>query len=97
MLTTDPKDPNLKKIRPDGQNETYLVLSEEERGKGFVRLFRNKYIHNLCGVETKMGIELSETYARNPRFYGATYCVACKTHFPVSEFNWSSDNEVVGS
>lgn len=36
-LTTDPNDPSLNKPRADGQNEKYLVLSEEERKKGFVR------------------------------------------------------------
>lgn len=98
-LTTDPKDPRLNKPGADGMDEVYLVLSEEERAKGFVRPFRNKYVHDKCGVETKMGDALSETYARNPKFYGATYCVGskCQTHFPVSEFKWSADGKVVGS
>ena len=33
-LTTDPNDPALNQIRSDGQQEAYLVLSEEERAKG---------------------------------------------------------------
>jgi hypothetical protein len=100
MLTTDPTHPKLTHgvdTRPTEQAEVYLVLSEEERAKGFVRPFRNKYIHAVCGVETKMGDALSETYARDPKFYGATYCIGCQMHLPVSEFNWSSDGEVVGS
>lgn len=97
MLTTDPKDPQLGKVRPDGQMETYLILSEEERKKGFVRPVRRKYVHTKCGVETKMGLALCETYARNPKFYGSTYCVGCKTHLPVGEFKWSEDNQIVGS
>ena len=32
-------------LRPDGQQKTYLVLSEEERAKGFVRPVRRSYIH----------------------------------------------------
>ncbi len=144
IITTNPKDPNLHKVGDDGMNEAYLVLSEEERAKGFVRPYRDRYIHkgirpkyslrdltkkehklydsvgyvkyekypkglstigkfwtkekleSGCGTETIMGRELSETYARNPKFYGATYCVSCRTHFPVSEFNWS-DGKVVGS
>ncbi len=95
MLTTDRNDPDLHKKKPDGQNEKYLVLSEEERQKGFVRPFRNKYTH-ICGVETRMGDVISETYARNPKFYGATYCCGCKEHFPVQEFRWN-DGEIVGS
>lgn len=95
--TIDPKDPRLNKSDVDGLNEVYLVLPEAERAKGFVRPFRNKYIHNKCGVETKMGDALSETYARDPKFYGATYCVGCKAHFPVAEFKWSADGKMVGS
>ena len=30
-LTTDRNDPGLKETREDGQQETYMVLSEEER------------------------------------------------------------------
>jgi hypothetical protein len=52
---------------------------------------------NACGVETRMGNALSETYARDPKFYGATFCVGCSKHLPVGEFVWSQDGEVVGS
>jgi hypothetical protein len=100
MLTDDPSDPRLGHCSdetPGPQNEVYLVLSEEERAKGFVRPFRNKYVHTTCGVKTIMGYELSATYARNPAFYGSTYCVGCRMHRPVSEFTWSDDGEVVGS
>ena len=44
-----------------------------------------------------MGLALSETYARNPKFYGATYCVQCSMHKPVAEFTWEPDGSVVGS
>jgi hypothetical protein len=99
-LTTDPNDPRLGHgvdDKPVPQQEVYLVLSEDERKKGFVRPYRNKYVHKTCGSETVMGQALSETYARNPKFYGATYCVHCQMHKPVSEFTWSADGEVVGS
>ncbi len=36
-LTDDPNHPDLGKRGPDGQNEAYLVLSEEERAQGFIR------------------------------------------------------------
>lgn len=49
------------------------------------------------GAVTKMGWELSETYARNPKFYSGTFCVGCKKHFPVAEFRWVADGFVVGS
>lgn len=99
-LTTDPKHPKLTHgvdSKPTPQAEVYLVLSEKERAKGFVRPYRNKYIHKICGTETVMGQALSETYARDPKFYGATYCVACQMHKPVSEFIWSADGEAIGS
>ena len=80
-----------------GQHKDYIVLCPDERAKGFVRPYRNKYVHKTCGVETVMGQALSETYARDPKFYGATFCVRCNRHLPVSEFTWSQDGETVGS
>lgn len=165
-LTSDPNDPCLKEGQKDkGQNECYLVLSEEERAKGFVRPYRDAYIHvgkkvekkgeirpleegleglsefsknsysrengyaaylkypesescltgkfltkqeleaflsnkdtvGGCGSVTTMGRALSETYARNPKFYGATYCAGCNTHLPIGEFTWKEDGEILGS
>lgn len=99
-LTTDPNDPRLTHgidETPVPQAPVYLVLSEEDRKMGFVRPYRNKYIHLTCGTETIMGQALSETYARDPKFYDATYCAACKMHRPVSEFTWSADGQAVGS
>jgi hypothetical protein len=168
-LTTDPKDPELGQVideKTNTQNKKYLVLSEEELTKGFIRPVREKYVHvgkkierdeegriigrlikideseypkneyytaetgfggyimypkdygkigrylstkevkaivdrkayfSGCGVETKMDITISETYARDPKFYGATYCVGCQKHLPVNEFEWSKDGETVGS
>jgi len=99
-LTTDPNDPRLNQIKPDGQREAYIVLSEEERAKGFVRPVRQKYIHLKCGAETRMALAISETYARDPKFYGATYCSNCGNHFPIGEegeFIWSDTDQKVGS
>lgn len=50
-----------------------------------------------CGTVTTMGQALSETYARDPKFYGATFCVGCNRHLPVDEFIWTADGETVGS
>lgn len=118
-LTTDPNDPRLGHgvdTEEVEQNEVYLVLSEEERSKGFVRPVRRTYVHHFmedgsevpyplislagvkgCGAATTMGLALAETYARDPKFYGATYCVGCKKHLPVSEFYWDGTTERVGS
>lgn len=100
-LTDDPNDPNLRKIGPDGMQESYLVLSDEERAKGFVRPVRRSYLHERCGAVTTMGQAIAETYARDPHFYGGTYCARCGTHFPVGpdgEFVWATGRaEKVGT
>lgn len=80
-----------------GQHTGYIVLCEEERQKGFVRPYRDRYQHTPCGTVTTMGRALSETYARDPSFYGSTFCVHCNVHRPVSEFTWTADGAVVGS
>jgi len=153
-LTTDPNDPRIcrggedKEPRP--QCEVYLVLSEEERKKGFVRPVRQSYKHvglrgpkyplrdltdqekerfgqfgyvkyeeypedeeacvgkywtqeelnkvnKGCGVVTTMALALAETYARQPSFYGLTYCTHCQKHLPVAEFVWDGTNIIVGT
>lgn len=99
-LTNDRNDPRLthgSDTEPVAQAEVYLVLSDEERAKGFVKPVRQSYVHEKCGVVTRMGLVLSETYARDPKFYGSTYCVGCSMHRPVSEFTWDGTSERVGS
>lgn len=49
-----------------------------------------------CGHVTTMALSLAETYARDPKFYGGTFCVGCGSHFPVGEFVWDADGSVVG-
>lgn len=147
--TTDRNDPRLTQgsdSTPQPQSEVYLVLSEEERAKGFVRPLRRSYVHvgikpkyplqlltkgqqaahagrnyiayekypdserprvgrywtqeeldSGCGVLTTMELALCETYARDPKFYGATYCCGCQRHRPVAEFVWKEDGQVVGT
>ena len=86
-----------------GQHEAYWVLSEAERAKGFVRPVRTKYRHLSCGGVTSMGLALSETYARDPKYYGATMCVHCNKHFALLDgdgkptFVWEPDGDPVGS
>lgn len=91
-VTDDRNDPCIDEVNTDtGMQECYLVLSDEERAKDFVRPLRTSYVHDKCGAVTSMGLAIAETYARNPFFYGGTYCVACKDHFPVGEngeFHW---------
>lgn len=77
-----------------GMHKGYWVLTEEERAKGFVRPVRRSYIHTICGSKTTMGEAIAETYARDPGFYGETYCANCQQHFPVGgngQFVWADD------
>jgi len=156
-ITDDPSDPRIKRGGPDEtpvlQHEIYLVLSEAERAKGFVRPVRRSYLHvgisgpkhplrdlndeeterlskfgyvkfeaypddgspvtgrfwtqaqldsvgRGCGAVTTMGEALSETYARAPGFYGATYCCGCRMHRLVGadgEFVWDGSDIRVGT
>lgn len=100
-LTPDPNDPCLNETDPStGMQKCYLILSDEERAKGFVRPVRRSYRHLTCGTVTTLALALAETYARQPSFYGATYCAGCRTHLPVGvdgEFVWEGTDEKVGS
>lgn len=95
-----PVTPDHREIDPaTGQQKGYVVLSAEERAKGFVRPVRRAYVHAKCGSVTTMGQALAETYARDPSFYSGTFCVACHSHFPVGvdgEFVWDGTSEKVG-
>jgi len=144
-----PVTPDHREIDPaTGMQKGYVVLSAEERAKGFVRPVRRSYLHvgarpeyplrdltaeeherydkygyvkfeaypdgagmlgmywteaklsSGCGAMTTMGVTLAETYARDPKFYGATFCATCREHFPVGEhgeFVWDGTTERVGT
>jgi len=85
-----------QELKEDGQQKEYIVLSEEERAKGFVRPYRDTYVHNPCGTATTMARSISETYARNPYFYSGTFCCGCGDHFPLDQFKWD-DGDQLGS
>jgi hypothetical protein len=141
-----PEGRDYRDLKENGQQLAYLVLSDEERTKGFVRPYRTAYEHrgvrprhptrelqgtelelkekfgyvlfeeypesespvagrywtqkqlrSGCGTVTTMGREIAETYARNPKFYGGTFCAGCGVHLPLEEFVWTGTDEVVGS
>ena len=77
----------------EAERQAQLKQRDEERAKGFVRPVRRSYRHQdpECGAVTTMALPLAETYAREPSFYGATYCCCCWMHRPVGmhgEFTW---------
>jgi hypothetical protein len=83
-----------------GMQKGYVILSDEERAKGFVRPVRLTYIHEPCGSKTTMAKRIAETYARDPNFYTGTFCSACRNHFPIGpngEFIWEADGTKVGT
>ena len=97
MTLTDgspvPPDGSHRELRPDGQQKGYVVLGDEERAKGWVKPYRYAYRHLRCGGTTTMGRKLSETYARDPRFYSGTFCANCGSHFSLDQFTWLPDGE----
>jgi hypothetical protein len=145
-----PEDRSHTKLKANGQQQDYVVLTPEERAKGFVRPVRRSYRHvgllgpqyplrdltdeekerysrfgyikfeeypeteapetgrywtqaqfdkigNGCGAMTTMSRDIAETYARDPKFYGGTFCCGCGKHLPVDEFVWEGTEERVGS
>jgi hypothetical protein len=101
-----PSDRSHTEINPaTGMQRDYVVLTPEERTKGFVKPLRRSYVHAYpseidrkvgCGGETTMGLAIAETYARNPRFYSGTFCVHCRAHFPLNQFIWDGGGELNG-
>lgn len=77
-----------------GMQKGYVVLKDRDPQ---VRPIRYEYTHKKCGAVTRMGQALAETYATDPTFYTGTYCIGCRTHFPVAEFVWKDTNIQVGT
>lgn len=92
-----PADRSHVELKPNGQQKDYVVLSPEERAKGWVRPLRKSYVHLPCGTVTTMGDAIAETYARDPKFYSGTFCCRCSKHYPLDQFVWEGTAEMVGS
>jgi hypothetical protein len=93
-----PVTPDHREIDPrTGQQKGYVVLSEAERAKGFVRPVRRTYTHLKCGTDTTRAQSIAETYARNPKFYSGTFCCHYREHFLLDQFVRKGSQEMVGS
>lgn len=97
-----PVTPDHLDLKPNGQQKNYKVLSDDERAKGFVRPVRRTYQHKTCGGQTAMSQSIAETYARDPNFYGGTFCAQCGAHYSLvvdgePQFSWIDDGTAVGS
>ena len=73
-----------------GMQKSYVVLSAEERAKGFVQPVRRTYTHKTYGSHTTMDIVLAETYAR-------TFCAMRAADCPLDQFVWTGTDLQVGS
>jgi len=79
-------------VRP--VRNAYIHVGANPEMQGCVLL---KKPTDACGSRTQMGKSLAETYARDPSFYGATFCYSCNAHFPVEQFMWEGTTERLGS
>ena len=92
----------LRDLGPDEQDRAekfhYVKFEEYPAGSSlFGRYWTQKQLDSGCGQTTTMGIAIAETYARDFKFYGATFCAACGEHFPVGEngeFEWEDGSKV---
>lgn len=97
MTDGSPVTDDHRELKPNGQQKGYIVLTKDEHARGFVRPVRTTYTHKVCGTDTTMSQSIAETYARNPKFYGATFCMQCGAHLPVDEFVWGRTDIIVGT
>lgn len=90
-MTDDPppEDFDYGERRDDGQFENHPTIDEGE----FEQEVRERYIHEACGGETVMKRHIAESVARDPEYYGSTFCSKCGDYYPVEEFHWKEDGE----
>lgn len=98
LVSGKPVSEDHRDINPvTGMQKDYVVLSTEERAKGFVKPVRREYTHKTCDSNTTMALAIAETYARSPNFYSGTFCTKCRAHFPLDQFVWRGTDESLGS
>ena len=77
--------------------EAYKYVAFEEKPDGGGRYWTQERLDSGCNMKTTISAAIAETFARKPDFYGATFCAACRQHFPLDEFVWHGTNQTVGS
>ena len=88
---------NKEKERYSDCNYIGFIPNEDKDSPVTGRFIKQDDLKKGCGLVTTMGIALAETYARDPKFYGSTYCCHCQMHKQVNEFIWEGTNEKVGT
>ena len=79
--------------------ETYEPPRGSARGRFWTQQELDKAGRG-CGASTSMPLAIAETYARQPGYYGSTFCCGCGAYFPVGgmgEFVWDGSDERVGT
>jgi hypothetical protein len=64
----------------------YMYYEEYPPGQRISgRFWTDAEVRRGCGAVTTMGTDLAETYARDPKFYGSTFCSCCGEHYDVAD------------
>lgn len=83
-----PDDFDYGERRDDGQYEDHPTTDEGE----FEQPVRQRYDHvdgDCDGGTTRMGMDIAESFARDPTQYGKTFCSSCGDYHPLTEFVWT--------
>lgn len=83
-------------VRPVRRTYTHMYMKD---GSPVPSVITSADVENMggCGVATTMSQPIAETYAREPGYYGATFCVGCGKHLPVGEYGefvWDDGTKV---
>ena len=99
-----PVIPSYQRKRPDGQQTSYVVMSDQKlAGTPPKRPMQNRIMHLRCRTITEMHTKMAYTIARDPTFYKALFCARCKGHFKIGssveggEFLWDKSDQRVGT
>lgn len=100
----DLTDAERERFNGDGhepyvQFEVYPPEMEPRTGRYWTQADIDK-IGKGCGTRTSMPRSIAETYARQPGYYGSTFCCGCGKYLPVGErgeFVWTGTSERVGT
>jgi len=79
--------------------EEYPETNLSALGRFWTQEELNK-VNRGCQAVTSMNRVIAETYARDPYFYGSTFCATCRAHLRVGEFGefvWMEDGTRVGT
>lgn len=80
--------------------EAYPPSDSAIVGRYWTQADLDKSTRGGCGTVTSMPLQIAETYAANPGYYGSTFCCGCGTYLPVGrdgEFVWHGTDERVGT